>query len=210
MKWPKAVALTLCAAVLLGGCATEQTAEPNRKGALAMASAGANVAPAQAPVSAADSGLVLLSRYLPSLMARLQLTEADQFVDDVAQQRCVAALSYLATASSEVRPEYATARVLCGYSADADIAPMELSQAETAVLDSLLNAAVNAWPAVSNSGVYSFRANWLIRPGAMSASPEGSSLEVEPRPYDVLLHSHPSATSVILHPWMPLPLKVAW
>ena len=210
MKWPKTVALTLCVAVLLGGCATEQAAEPNRKGALAMASAGANVAPAQAPVSAADSGLVLLSRYLPSLMARLQLTEADQFVDDVAQQRCVAALAYLETGASEVRPEQATARVLCGYPADADIAPMELSQADTAVLDSLLDAAVNAWPDVSNSGVWSFRANWLNRPGAISKSPERFTLVVEPRPYDVLLNRYPGAYTGIQQPWMPLPLKVAW
>ncbi|MGM3274991.1 contractile injection system tape measure protein [Ralstonia sp. 24A2] len=166
-----------------------------------------------APIRVTNAGLVLLQAYLPLYFERCGLMRDGQFVDAVANHRAVR-LAHLLASGQWVEDEVLLplAKVMCGIEVfaplmAADDAPTEN---ERDLCHSLLTAVIQNWDQLHGSSVDGLRGSFLMRDGLLTYQNGSWRLEVEKRPYDVLLNMFPLSFTVIKFGWMPEPLHVRW
>ena len=78
------------------------------------------------------------------------------------------------------------------------------------LIEGLINAVINYWPAIGQCSIDGFRGNWLVRDGLLTEQDDRWELIVEKRAYDLLINRSPFSFSIIKHPWMKKPLHVTW
>jgi hypothetical protein len=66
------------------------------------------------------------------------------------------------------------------------------------------------WQAIAQSSIAALRETFLQREGKLEQHENGWKLRVQRKTVDVLVDQVPWNFSVILLPWMPLPLYVTW
>ena len=84
--------------------------------------------------------------------------------------------------------------------------------ATVALADSLLEAVIAHWGALGTTSPQGLRESFLQRTGVISsdASSQQVRLEVEARPYDMLLDKLPWTVSPVRLRWMKAPIFVSW
>lgn len=163
-------------------------------------------------ISTMNSGVVILQVYIPRLLSALRLTKDNVFVDEVARNKCVLVLDYVVT-GMEPNParRLELFKVLCGLSFYANIdLSVSLTDNDKEVIEGLISAAIQNWPAIGQSSNTGFRENWLVRNGLLFEVQDSWRLIVERRAYDILLMKYPASYSVIRFPWMSKPIEVTW
>lgn len=173
--------------------------------------AGATPGPAQdGPSWLVDhAGLVLLHPFVPRFLEGLGLASGEHLP---APERAVAAVHLLATGQPVVPEHEATvAKLLCGWpledpvEREPDLTPTEVAEAEA-----VLAAAVGHWTALRNTSPRALRAEFLSRPGVLTAEGDDWVLRVEERSVDILLDQLPWGISLVRTPWMARLLRVEW
>ncbi|MFN9426286.1 MAG: contractile injection system tape measure protein [Cyanobacteriota bacterium] len=160
------------------------------------------------------AGLALLWPFLPTLFERLGwLTPERRFIGPVPQQRALALLGYLVHGDPRP-PEWRLplAKLLCGLPLDAVFTlEDDLSAAELAEGDKLLQAALAHGDGLLGDDGDSLRATWLQRPGLLSWRPQAWLLVVERRDaIDGALERLPWTVSWLSLPWMVELVQVGW
>jgi hypothetical protein len=160
------------------------------------------------------AGLALLWPFLPTLFERLGwLTPERLFIGPVPQQRALALLGYLVHGDPRP-PEWRLplAKLLCGLPLDAVFTlEDDLSAAELAEGDKLLQAALAHGDGLLGDDGDSLRATWLQRPGLLSWRPQAWLLVVERRDaIDGALERLPWTVSWLSLPWMVELVQVGW
>ncbi|MFN7632622.1 MAG: contractile injection system tape measure protein [Cyanobacteriota bacterium] len=160
------------------------------------------------------AGLALLWPFLPTLFERLGwLTPERRFIGPVPQQRALALLGYLVHGDPRP-PEWRLplAKLLCGLPLDAVFTlEDDLSTAELAEGDKLLQAALAHGDGLLGDDGDSLRATWLQRPGLLSWRPQAWLLVVERRDaIDGALERLPWTVSWLSLPWMVELVQVGW
>jgi hypothetical protein len=161
----------------------------------------------------ADAGLVILWPFLERFFVRTGVLGDDRrFLDEVAQLQAVALVEALATAdAAPLEFQLPLAKLLCGRPLESDfvlerlLAPEQLAEG-----DRLLAAVIGRAPVPTELSIPSFRADFLVRPGALGTRDGAWLLQVERRPHDALLDRFPWSWGWIKLPWMPEPLRVEW
>ena len=159
-----------------------------------------------------NAGMVLLNAYFSLLFERLGLTENHNFKNEEFQLQAVHFLQYLASGMERTEAQYLVLnKVLCGIPITAPIQDaIEISEDQKKLMDGLIGAAINYWPAIGETSIDGFRDNWLIRDGILKEEEDYLELTVEKRAYDLLMERSPFNFSVIKLPWMLKPLRVNW
>lgn len=159
-----------------------------------------------------NAGLVLCQGFISELFNRLGLIEGDQFVSQDAQCCAVHYLQYLATGKSNTTDHSLRLnKMLCGVPFSVPVEQnIEVNVEKADVLNSLIEALVNYWPAIGISSVDGFRSNWLVRDGTLTETENRWDLLVEKRSYDILLQRFPMSYSLIKLPWMNKSIYVTW
>lgn len=168
-------------------------------------------------ISVNNAGTVLLGSFFKLLFQRANLVDFKTFVSAEAQLKAVHHLNYVVTGTTAVQEGMAPLfKVLCGLPISSTILPeIEMTEADLNNINSFIDAMIRNWPAIGNSSVNGFRNNWLVRDGLLVEHPEKWELNVQKRPYDVLIlrsqFANPRYTfSIIKYPWMDKPLYVNW
>jgi hypothetical protein len=169
------------------------------------------------PVYVANAGLVLTSVYHPHLFERLGLLVEGEdgrrrFRDAEAVSRGVHLLQYLVDGSTSTpEPALVLNKLLCGAAPATPVdASIRITEEEKATCDGLLQAVIANWPAIGGTSVPGLCETFLQREGRLVAADDGWKLTVQRRTLDVLVDQVPWGFSIVLHPWMPLPLHVSW
>ncbi|WP_199030956.1 contractile injection system tape measure protein [Ralstonia sp. ASV6] len=175
--------------------------------------AGATHNAGAAPIKVSNAGLVLLQAYLPLYFERCGLTRDGQFADAAANHRAVRLVHLLASrqwAQDEVT--LPLAKIMCGISVFTPLMTMDdaPTEGERDLCDSLLAAVMQHWDSQRGSSIDGLRGNFLMRDGRLTHQSGSWQLDVEKRPYDVLLGTFPLSFAVIKFAWMPEPLRVQW
>jgi hypothetical protein len=104
------------------------------------------------------------------------------------------------------------AKALCGLPLEQPVeADVGLTDAETAEATALLEAAIRHWEALRSTTPDGLRAEFLQRPGVLSATSGGDwLLRVETRTADILLDRLPWGFSPVWLPWMSHLMMVEW
>jgi hypothetical protein len=189
-----------------------ESAKPARK-ALRPAATDAG----EEPIVVANAGLVLAGPYLPQLFDRLGLMHRDEagklgWRSIREAERGVHLVQYLVDGRGDApEPMLPLNKVLCGLDPSWPTGGRsEMTDEEREICDSLLRAIIANWPMLSGSSVAALRETFLQREGRLTRTDQGWKLDVERKVLDVLLESVPWSYSMILHPWMPAPMSVAW
>lgn len=162
----------------------------------------------------ADSGLVLISAYLPVLFDRIGCVKNGAFVSENAKMKALSILKFAAFGQYKEPPRNAAVmNLLCGLPAtpvfEVDDLP-KISDEEKATVDSLLTAIIANWKAVGHMSPDGLRSTYLVRPGTVEITGATDLLTVENKTFDILLDRLPWSYSVIKYPWMEKVLNVKW
>ena len=159
-----------------------------------------------------NAGLVILQHFFRMYFSRLKLMDDDGFSSKQNQLDAVHWLQYLATGHQETdEPHLVLNKVLCGLPIRAPVSSgIEVSEQQRKLAESMIKAVIQHWTAIGSSSVSGFRGNWLVRDGLLREDDERWTLEVEKRPYDLLLDRLPFGFSLVNLPWMKKPLYVSW
>lgn len=157
------------------------------------------------------AGVVLLHPFLSRLFTGVGLCDETGALTE--PDRAVCLLHHAATGARFV-PEHETtvAKLLCGVPFDE---PLDRDPSFTAVeldeVEALLLAVVDHWDALRSTTPAGLRAEFLTRPGLLSADHAGDPLlRVEQRTSDILLGRLPWGISMVQTPWMDRLLRVEW
>jgi hypothetical protein len=159
-----------------------------------------------------NAGIVLLNSYIPVLFERLGIPLDKKFASPAAQADAVHYLQFPATGLSHTEESLLPLnKVLCGLPLSAHVpGGIDSSSGHQAIIEGLITAAIEHWPAIGASSVDGFRRNWLSRDGLLVEGDERWELTIEKRAYDVLISRSPFSFSIIKYPWMDKPLHVNW
>jgi hypothetical protein len=157
-------------------------------------------------------GIVILHYFLAPFFTGLKLLAGGKFIDDIAHQRAVLLLHYLATGNVEVAEfDLILQKILCGYPLDETLpAFIVLSKKEKVESKKLLEAVIDHWTPLKNTSVDGLRNAFFERDGKLTTKENGWLLTVEQRTVDVLLGKLPWGFSTIRLPWMEQILNVDW
>jgi hypothetical protein len=164
------------------------------------------------PVFIENAGLILTWPFLPFYFTQLGMLQANRFVSNDAAYRAVHLLEYLCS-NKEHQPEYKLVlnKLLAGVDQAKPISlHVELKEEERALSETLLQQLIARWDALGKTSTEGLRESFLKRPGKLSWIEGQATLQVEKRPFDMLLDRIPWNISHIKLSWMNEPLKVNW
>lgn len=165
------------------------------------------------PIYVINAGLVILHPYLSRLFSMLELLEDKKFKDNMAAQKAVYILQYIAYKDDKSQEfELALNKVLCGLDIfePLDIA-CELTDKEKELCESLVNGVIQNWPSLGKTSADNFRVSFLHREGRLEQTPNGGwQLHVEQKAWDLLMDTLPWPINMVILPWMKKTLTVEW
>lgn len=159
-----------------------------------------------------DSGLVLLSPYIPMLFCRFGCVAGNTFTSDEARLKGLALLKFAVYGNYDVpKTQASLMNMVCGLDRtyNAEKLPT-LSDDDKAVVNSLLEAVVKNWGSLGSTTADGLRSSFLIRPGHLEDAEDGLLLKVAPSPFDMLLDKLPWGYSTIKFPWIKSIINVKW
>jgi hypothetical protein len=158
------------------------------------------------------AGLVLLHPFLATFFRKLGITLNGGFPDSVAQERAVCLLHLLVFPDAPVQEyDLVLPKLLCGWSLQKpvntaiDFTPEEKNEAQQ-----LLEAVVEQWEVLKNTSPIALQETFLQRDGKLFCQDEKWYLQVEKKPYDILLSRLPWTIGMVKLPWMKDLLRVEW
>ncbi|MCD0465054.1 contractile injection system tape measure protein [Flavobacterium sp. ENC] len=168
--------------------------------------------PVKEGITVRNAGIVLLNDYIVMLFERLGLVKDNEFTSIENQISAVQYLQYVVTGLTETEETYLPLnKVLCGLSMLHTVPDeIEITEANTQLINGLIQAAISYWDAIGECSVTGFRGNWLVREGTLFEMEDRWELTVDKKPYDVLINKSPFAFSIMKYPWMDKPLHVNW
>ena len=161
-----------------------------------------------------NAGLVLIAPYLERFFEAIGLMQETRFISTYTQQRAIHLLQYLA-GSPEQSPEYLLVlnKILCHWPFEKPVERnIKLSEKEKAEAKKLLQAVIRNWSALKNTSIAVLQESFLQRKGKLVYIENKNAwlLEVESKPYDMLLSRLPWTYSMVKLLWMPEILEVKW
>jgi hypothetical protein len=160
-----------------------------------------------------NAGLVLLHPYLKTFLNEFGLVDDKKFKDRNASFTAILLLQYLVYGNKIHFQEYHLAlnKILCGIPIrePVDIALPEGLDYHHEV-NGLLTAVMGHWKALKNTSINGLRETFLQRNGKLSDQGEFWLLQVEHKPYDILLEALLWGISIVKSPWMKKHLQVEW
>lgn len=159
-----------------------------------------------------NAGLVLLWPYFNILFKRAGFMENGEFLDEMAQQKCVLLLEYLVAGTANP-PEHLLVfnKVLCGYPVEAPIeTTLVVEDSLQQLCEGLLQAAIQHWETLGKTTVPTFRETFLLREGNLARTQKHWQLQVNSKAYDLLLRQLPWGISTVNLSWLELVMKVDW
>ena len=163
-----------------------------------------------------NAGLVLTGAYLPRFFELLDMTEkvdgATRWKTRDAAARATHLLQFLVDGrTSAPEPTLVLNKTLCGLDLATPVdAVIEITEREREASEQLLKSMIANWQAIDHSSIVALRETFLQREGKLEQHENGWKLHVQRKTVDVLVDQIPWSLSVILLPWMSIPLYVNW
>ncbi len=156
-----------------------------------------------------NAGLVIAAGFLPLIFKKLSLFEEGKITE---VDKAVCLVQYLASGQDHVAEfELGLAKVLCGLEMETPVdTSIELSAVEKEEATELLLSVIEYWSIIKDTSVAGLRESFLVRDGKLSFKNDQWQLQVEQKPFDMLLQSLPWNISMIKLPWMKYLLKTEW
>jgi hypothetical protein len=159
-----------------------------------------------------NSGIVILSVFLPHLFNMFNLIENKKFKDMEAACRAAYMIHFIATGRTEpMEHELVLSKIICNIPLGQPInAVISLTEEELEGCKQLMKAAIGRWEKVKSSSIEGFRNSFIAREGKLLKTSKGWSLAVEQKPFDLLLKTLPWGMTMVRFSWMDEGIYVDW
>ncbi|MBL4647672.1 MAG: hypothetical protein JKY13_01750 [Gammaproteobacteria bacterium] len=159
-----------------------------------------------------NAGVILFWSFLPHFLTKLGLLQNNVFIDDDAAMRAVLITHYLTHGNTLIgEQELALNKILCGVDLHQPIVnEIDITEEEKTACEGLTKAVITYWKKLQNPDINAFRYLFLHREGMIKVRDECWLLQVERKPYDILLNDLPWSISTVTNSWMQSMLYVEW
>ncbi|MEM6806757.1 MAG: contractile injection system tape measure protein, partial [Bacteroidota bacterium] len=143
---------------------------------------------------------------------KLQVLDGNHFKDEIARQRAIHLLQFLATGVTQL-PDYELLlpKFLCALPFEIPIErEVNITKEEKEESEKLLQVMIDHWGALGTTTPDGLREGFLQRAGKLEKRQNGWYLQIENRTIDMLLNQLPWNLSMIQLPWMKELLRVEW
>lgn len=156
-----------------------------------------------------NAGAVIITPFLNSLFSRAGLLNGSNINDG---NSALMLLHYCVTGNTTAAEfELFFPKILCGISVEKVVETDRLlSEKQLAEADEMLTAVIDYWSVIKNTSMSGLRESFLKRNGKLSLVDDTWLLQVEQKPFDMLLQQLPWSISLIKLPWMKSLLKTEW
>lgn len=156
-----------------------------------------------------NAGLILLNPFISGFLQEYGACDSKQMIDP---NLALYLLQYLATGNEQVwESDLVLNKILCGLPLDFVVKPpIILPENLKAESEKLITTALKYWPVMQGTSIEGFREAFLTRDGKINFQSAGFFLNVESKPYDMLLAEIPWNINLIGFNWMENPLTVNW
>jgi len=166
------------------------------------------------PLTVHQAGLVLLHPFISRLFAHTGIMEKGvPKLSSFALTRAAALLHFTATGREPVYEyELGLIKVLLGLHPHTVLLVCEgLVEARAREeVQVLLQAVIAHWSALKNTSIHGLRSSFLQRQALLREEGNGWKLQVERKPFDVLLDQLPWSISIVKLPWMKKAVYTEW
>ncbi|WP_432812933.1 contractile injection system tape measure protein, partial [Pantanalinema sp. GBBB05] len=166
------------------------------------------------PLATRDAGLLLTNPFLPRLLETTGIKHPQHPTIPEAQlPRAAALLHYLVTGNDTLfEHELTLIKVLLGLTPNHSLLVAEglLQPDDKTETAALLQALIDYWGALKTTSIDGLRSSFLHRSGLLRERENGWWVQVESKPYDMLLNQLPWSISVVKLPWMQRPIYSEW
>lgn len=166
------------------------------------------------PLTVNHAGLAILHPYLPRFFENTGLRRAGGFeLSSHVLPRAAALLHHLATGRETVREyELGFIKILLGLRPESPLPVAEglIGRCDREEAETLLQSVIGHWNALKNTSVQGLRSSFLERNALIREDEAGWRLQVESRPFDMLLDRLPWSAGIVKTPWMTKPVYVEW
>jgi hypothetical protein len=166
------------------------------------------------PLTVHQAGLVLLHPFITRLFAHTGIMEkGEPKLASFALTRAAALLHFTATGREPVYEyELGLIKVLLGLHPHTVLLVCEglLEARAREEVGSLLQAAITHWSALKSTSIDGLRSSFLQRQALLREEEHGWKLQVERKPFDVLLDQLPWSISIVKLPWMKKAVYTEW
>jgi hypothetical protein len=157
-----------------------------------------------------NAGVILLAPFLPTLLERVGLAGEGRLKDPA---MAMALMHYLAC--GEERPaefQIVLPKVLCGWELEKQIdLPDKIPDVLKDEAEELLRSAVAHWSVLKDTSPDGLREAFLRRAGKISLTKNDQwLLQVEQKPFDMLIQQLPWSFQLVKLPWMKRLLRTEW
>lgn len=160
------------------------------------------------------AGLVLLHPFVARVFESTGIkTAGEAQLDPFKLPRAAALLHFLATGEEEIYEyELGFVKILLGlHPVDSlPVAEGLIQPADKEEVETLLQSVIQHWSALKNTSVPGLRESFLKRGALLRAEEAGWRLQVERKPFDMLLEQIPWTIGVLKLPWMKNPIFTEW
>jgi hypothetical protein len=156
-----------------------------------------------------NSGAVIIAAFLPNLFQKLKLSSNHSIVNS----NLAAMMIQYAVSGKKIMAEHELVlpKILCGINLDLPVnTNTRLTANQIKDADEMLAAVIEYWAVIKNTSIAGLRESFLKRNGKLSLVDDEWLLQVEQKPYDMLLQQLPWSISMIKLPWMKNLLKTTW
>ena len=159
-----------------------------------------------------NSGLVLLSPFLPRLFSMLELTENGKFKNRKAQIKGIFLMQYAVFGDREF-PEYQMQlnKLLVNFKTGIPIPRKpNLTDEEKTIVDGMLAGVMQNWGRLGETTIDGLRGGFLCREGRLEEQEDTHLLTVESKGFDMLLDYVPWNFRTVKFSWMKKAIQVKW
>ncbi len=156
-----------------------------------------------------NAGAVIIAAFIPALFEKLKISKNQTIVNtDLAAML----IQYVVTGKKTMAEhELVLPKILCGIDLELPVnTATKISTAQIKEADEMLAAVIEYWAVLKNTSVTGLRESFLKRNGKLSLVDNTWLLQVEQKPFDMLLQQLPWSISMIKLPWMNNLLKTEW
>lgn len=156
-----------------------------------------------------NAGAVIFAAFIPALFKQLGLEKDGAILNpDLA----TLIIQYCVTGNAKITEyELVLPKILCGLDIEFPVkTKTKISTRQMKEVDEMLLSLIEYWSVLKNTSIDGLRESFFKRSGKLSSMNNEWLLQVEQKPFDMLLQQLPWSMSMIKLPWMTNLLKTEW
>jgi len=166
------------------------------------------------PLLVQQAGLVLLHPYIVRFFENCGVKDtASDVLRSSALPRAATLLHFLATGRKDLYEfELGLIKTLLGLQPETPLLVCAglLTQEDIEEAESLFQSVIGQWSVLKKTSIHGVRFSFIERPGMLRQEENGWRLNVERKPFDILLDQIPWSISIIKLPWMQQAILTEW